>query len=336
MITKNLWVATLCAAFLLSAGACNEKGLSFGDANSIIAVMPREQWDRVEMDVYDALEKTIATVRDEKTFTVTYQEPLADFWGRLRRFRQILVVGSRSDVWVQEILDEARDPITENGIHQARNVWSLGQMVTLVLLDEGWDASDLVAYLPAVNDLLDAQYKAYARRRMYVSGVDSALADTLATEAGFLMYLPKVYRWQVLDSVYIFRNDNPTPAELIRQVSVTWMTPAADRLDADAVLEWRARVVEEYYSEPQEVILDKFVERSFDIDGNAAYQLGALWQNPPSRPWPAGGPLITRIVTCDSQDRTYLLDAWLYAPGKEKYEYMIQLETLLDSFRCIA
>jgi hypothetical protein len=30
----------------------------------------------------------------------------------------------------------------------------------------------------------------------------------------------------------------------------------------------------------------------------------------------------------------YLLDAWLYAPGKQKYEYMIQLQTILDTFRC--
>ena len=67
---------------------------------------------------------------------------------------------------------------------------------------------------------------------------------------------------------------------------------------------------------------------------NAAIQIQAQWRNPPERGWPAGGPFITRAVTCESQDRTYYVDAWLYAPGKEKYEYMIQLETILDSFRC--
>ena len=41
-----------------------------------------------------------------------------------------------------------------------------------------------------------------------------------------------------------------------------------------------------------------------------------------------------RAIVCEDQDRMYLLDAWLYAPGKEKYEYMIQLETILDSFSC--
>ena len=31
----------------------------------------------------------------------------------------------------------------------------------------------------------------------------------------------------------------------------------------------------------------------------------------------------------------YLIDAWLYAPGRDKYEYMIQLEEILGSFRCL-
>jgi hypothetical protein len=30
----------------------------------------------------------------------------------------------------------------------------------------------------------------------------------------------------------------------------------------------------------------------------------------------------------------YLLDAWLYAPGRPKHEFMIQLSTILDTFRC--
>jgi hypothetical protein len=70
------------------------------------------------------------------------------------------------------------------------------------------------------------------------------------------------------------------------------------------------------------------------FEGRTAVEIRAQWRNPPDRGWPAGGPLIVRSLTCDAQDRAYLLDAWLYAPGHEKYEYMIQLETLLDTFQC--
>jgi hypothetical protein len=39
------------------------------------------------------------------------------------------------------------------------------------------------------------------------------------------------------------------------------------------------------------------------------------------------------MVQCG--ERTYLVDGWLYAPGSPKYEYMIQLGTILDSFECV-
>ena len=324
----------LFAAATLSVAACNEVPLSYGDANSIIAVMSADQWSEMQEDVYGALEPTITTVRAEKTFTVTYQEPGAEFWENLRRFRQMMVVGSREDWWVQEVLEDAREPITENGMHQVYDVWSRGQTITLILLDQGWTRDDLLPFLPEVNGLLDGQFRRYAQNRMYMSGTDSALADTLSLRAGFSMMLPDVYRWQTRDSVYIFRNDNPDPSELIRQIGVTWITPAAGTLTQEQVVAWRNEMAEAHYTEPQVVVVEELSERVVEVGAYSAYEIQSQWRNPPDRGWPAGGPLITRVVTCDTQDRTYLLDAWLYAPGKEKYEYMIQLETLLGTFDC--
>ncbi len=334
MIGKRLSTTALTLAALATLAACNEVPLSYGDANSIIAVMPQEQWDAVSEVVYEALEPRVTTVRSEKTFTVTHQAPYMQFWDRLRRFRQMLVVGTREDAWVQEVLDKARTPITENGIHQVYDVWSSGQTITLVLMNPGWTGEDLAPVLREVNQMLDSQYRAYARNRMYISGVDSALADTLTLRAGFTMWLPDVYRWQTRDSVWIFRNDNPDPSELIRQVAVTWRSPAVGDLTREQVLEWRAQLVEAHYTEPQMIVLDGSSERTFEAHGNRIYELQAQWRNIPERRWPAGGPIFTQTINCDNQDRTYLLDAWLYAPGKEKYEYMIQLETLLETFRC--
>lgn len=330
----RLLLATLALSVL---GACDAKSpLSYGDVNSIIAVMPADKWEQLSADVYAALEPPISTVRAEKTFTVTYQEPYAQYWDRLRRFRQLLVFGTRADAVVEEVLDAARAPITETGIHQVGDVWAMGQSITLVLLDDGWGQGDLAEYLPQINNLLDGQFRQYARNRMFFSGIDSALADTLSLQAGFTMYFPTVYDWERQDSVYIFRNDNPDPAELIRQVAVTWLTPAPGLLDDEAVLAWRARLAAENYTQDQAVMTDDRAERSFTFEGSDAYEIQAQWRNPPELRWPAGGPFITRTVTCDTQDRTYLLDAWLFAPGKEKYEYMIQLETLLDTFRCVS
>jgi hypothetical protein len=334
MSKKRIGGGLLVCTALAAVAACGEKGLVYGDANSVIAVMAAEQWDVVSDDVYDTFEKTITTVRDEKTFTVTYQEPYAEHWANLRRFRQMLLVGTLTDAWVQEVLDEADEPVPGEGTYQVDDVWARGQTVTLVVLPEGWSSTDLAPYLAEAHALVDGQFREYARNRMYMSGADTALADTLSTEAGFHLDLPKVYRWHRIDSVFVFRNDNPDPSELIREIAVTWYSPAAVSLSAEEVLRWRADLVAEHYSEPQDVYTEDLIVESLQLGGHEAIQFQAQWRNPPELGWPAGGPFITRAVTCAGQDRTYLIDAWLYAPGKEKYEYMIQLETVLDSFRC--
>jgi len=316
------------------AVACDTRGLSYGDQNSIIAVMSADLWQEVSESVYGELEQTIVTVRDEKTFTVTYQEPYAEFWTNLRRFRQMLLVGTLSDPWIQEAIDRSGEDITTTGLYRVRDVWSLDQFVTLVIGTEGNVAAELDRQLPEIHAQLDRAYRAWAQDRMYFSGVDSALADTLATEAGFALLLPDVYRWQYRDSTYIFRNDNPDPSELIRQIGVTWRSPAPAQLSVEDLLAWRADLVAAHYTEPQAFVDEGMTAETVSFDGQTALEVRAQWRNPPDRGWPAGGPLIVRAVTCDTQDRTYLLDAWLYAPGHEKYEYMIQLETLLDTFEC--
>lgn len=330
----NIAKRSILGLVLVGAVACGEKGMGYGDPNSIVAVAADERWDEIADDVYGAFEKTITTVRDEKTFTVTYQVPFGEHWMNLRRFRQMLVIGTRADEWVQEVLDEARGPVTSDGVHQVYDVWARGQTVTLVLLPDEWSADTLRPMLTEVHAMLDEQYREYAVNRMYFSGADSALADTLSTEHGFALLLPQVYRWSRADSIFVFRNDNPDPSELIREVVVTWWSPAVSGLTTERVLERRAGVVASHYSEPQDIVLEGMQHDTVDVDGHTAYQVQAQWRNPPDRGWPAGGPFITRVLTCEGQDRTYLIDAWLYAPGKEKYEYMIQLETVLDSFRC--
>jgi hypothetical protein len=332
MRTKRLLTTLVLGSAL--AVACDTRGPSYGDPNSIIAVMSPELWEEVSETVYGELEQTIVTVRDEKSFTVTYQEPYAEQWPNLRRFRQMLVVGTLSDPWIQEALEASEQEITAPGLHRVRDVWSRDQTVTLVIGPEGGAAAELRERLPAIHATLDSEYRAYARDRMYLSGVDSALADTLATEAGFSLMLPDVYRRIDRDSTFVFRNDNPDPSELIRQIGVTWRSPAPAEVDVDDVLAWRADLAASHYSEPQELVAEGMAVETVSFDGHTALEIRAQWRNPPDRGWPAGGPLMTRVVTCDSQDRTYLLDAWLYAPGHEKYEYMIQLETLLDTFDC--
>ena len=330
-------LALLAAAGSLVALTACELPRAHGDANAIIVATDFDAWDEVESTLLQTLEPTIQTVREERPFRVTHQDPNeSEHWGTLRRFRQVLALGTRDDFWVAEALDAhpEGDEASAPQILQVRDLWARGQLVTILLLPETGKAEALATLGEPLFELLDEQYRAWARNRMFVSGRNTALADSLRANVGFSLTFPQVYRYSVRDSVFRFRNDNPSPTERIREVAVTWQSPIPEADPTQQELaEWRVDLTEEYYMNPQ--VLDTLIitYRDIAVDGIEGVELQSAWANPPDR-WVAGGPFITRALRCPDQDRLYLVDAWLYAPGQDKYEFMIQLETILDSFRC--
>jgi hypothetical protein len=319
--------------------ACDQPR-AHGDVHAVVVAAPAELWERVEMDVEDAIAPTIQVVRGERTFRVTWQDPTVEAeWSPLRRFRNLVVIGAEGDPWVDEVLASRRSdapPVQAPQIVKTQNVWARGQGVTLVLLPSSGDAEALAGLLEPLNQSLDEQYREFARNRMFVSGRDSILADSLANNVGFRLVLPSVYRYSVSDSVFRFRNDNPSPAELIREIGVTWVSPVPDELPGQSEIEdWRRSFAEANYADRQ--VLDTTITslREVAVSGSdrAGIEYQAAWASAPDA-WPAGGPILTRILPCPAQDRLYFLDAWLYAPAREKYEYLIQLQTILDSFQC--
>ncbi len=325
-------LATL-GACVLALGGCDKTG-AYGEVNSIIVGASMELWDEVGGTVTTGLEPTIFTVRDERTFRITYQDPLAVDWETLREFRQVLLIGTLEDPWIVEAMEESditnTEPLGVPGVTQLIDVWARGQLVTVLLLSPGGGAAEVEARVGELLALFDEQYRTYTHARMFVSGRDSLLADTLRAVGGFVLDLPRVYRWDYQDSIFMFRNDNPDPAELIREIAVTWRTPVTGPLADSAILDWRRSLTRDFYTDEQVVRDELPPGRDLSDD---AYELRGIWESLPDA-WPAAGPFLTRTKVCPGQDRMYLLDSWLYAPGRDKYEYMLQLEYILDSFQC--
>jgi len=324
------------ALVIVGLSGCKQMPIAYGDANSIIAVMQPSLWSQISDTMETALEPKILTVAEERAFHVTYQDPSeSDQWVNLRRFRQLLLIGTGNEPWMQDALRQVKDSMKGPGLYLAKDVWSRGQQVHILILSEPDAVNEVRQRLPEIREILDTQYRNWVRNRMYLSGIDSALADTLLTQVGFELVVPEVYRWRKMaDSVYQFRNDNPDPSQLIREVTVTWRSPIPETQSPQALLDWRRELASTYYSEPQDVDLSLNDSGPFTYKGEQGYQIQAVWKNPPKLNWPAAGPFILRAIPCPPQNRMYLLDAWLYAPGKDKYQYMIQLETILNTFGC--
>jgi Domain of unknown function (DUF4837) len=246
----------------------------------------------------------------------------------------MLVVGTGEEPWMQPAVQKAQTPIRGPGLYTADDVWASGQQVTILIVSSPDSLDQLRRHLPELNKKLDDQYRQWARNRMYLSGIDTAYADTLMAQAHFSLTLPDVYRHAHKDSVWIFRNDQPDPSELIRQIAVTWRSPIPRGYGTKDYLAWRAQLVG-YYNEGQDLDTTAAVKAEpMTYQGHDAYQIQGIWDEPPDMNWPAAGPFIDRAISCPQQNRMYFVEAWLYAPGKKKYQYMIQLQTILDTFKC--
>lgn len=328
---KSMRVTVLLAAIVLLA--CNGSRQAVGTVNSVIVITTDSLWAAIGDSVLAALEPRIFTVRDERTFEITHVSPQDPLWTELRRFRQVLAIGTPEDGWVTPALRRADGDPVAPGVAQARDVWGRNQLVTTLLVPPGAGADAALAQVPAAAAVIDSTFRAHARQRMYTSGQDTVLRDSLLTHEGFGMILPNVYRQLTReDRVYLFQNSTTIGGDLVRSVLVTWRDGVHEATPAGA-LAWRDSIAVAEYRPPQETQHDRVEERAIVAAGAPAAEVQGIWDGTDPG-WPMSGPFMTRMVQCPAQDRTYLVDAWLYSPGRAKYEYMIQLETILNTFVC--
>ena len=336
---RSLWIkgskmAPMAAfAGVVSLAACGQSS-AMGEANSLIIVADDALWQEVEARTYEALERTTYTTRNEKIFNVTHTAPDSPEINELLLWRQILVFGTPDDPRVRMIAEKVDRASVEPGeVVQASNVWARGQLATAVVLEPGREAESWIEHLPALSEHLEGQFRDYVLRRMFVSGVDTATSDFLRAEFGFTLEVPRVYRRVDRgEGIVLIRNDNPDPSELIRSILIQRGGPV-DSMSPSMVYEWRATIDDTHYNVPQDFDVITGTGRSFDLNGSEAVEARGTWKDRAA--YPAAGPFVARAVRCG--DNVIYLDAWLYSPNprRSKYEYMMQLEEILDSFTCV-
>lgn len=307
---------------------------AMGEANSLIIVADDALWLEVEEDTYAALERTVFTTRDEKIFNVTQTDPGSPEIGDLLLWRQVLVFGPPDDPFVQMVADRVRHtPIEPGEIVQAENVWARGQLATAVVLQPGREVESWLEHLPGLSDHLERQFREYVLSRMFVSGVDTATSAYLRDNFGFTLEIPNVYqRVDRGEGGVLIRNDNPDPSELIRSILIQ-RGEAVDSMAPSMVYQWRAAIDDTHYNVPQDFDVLVGTGRTFDLNGSEAVEGRGIWKDRAA--YPAAGPFLARAVRCG--DSIIYMDAWLYSPNprRSKYEYMMQLEEILDSFTCV-
>jgi hypothetical protein len=333
MITqRTLSVSLSVLVVVLSLPGCKAPQ-AFGDRNVIIALAESALWEEVGPEVIEALEQRVFTTRPERKFEVTYLSVGDTLWEDMRIWQQVVVLGTHENDAVRRILNASPVPdANPPAIVQAEEVWARNQLATALLLPLEGQAEAVRGLLPELYDLLERRYDEWVVERMYTTGVNDSLAGALA-EYGFTLQLPNVYLFSVEDSLFRFGNPyRQGDTDLLRSMLLTWRSATAE-VTPESLHAWRQSIGETQYDLPQDILEEGLGSGPIEVNGLRGLELRGVWQD--RAEFPAAGPFITRTIVCPSQDRTYYIDAWLFAPGTDKYLYLRQLEILLDSFRCV-
>jgi len=331
---KSAYLAGLLATVVLfGCDAMDRQRPAMGNVTSLVIVSMDSLWAEVEDSVKTALAPRIFAVRDERTFEVTQISPIDESWSQLKQVRQIVLFGRPGDFWMDEVLGET-PPASLPAIVEADDVWARGQSIVAVALPAEQTAEALRTELPALGHLLDQRFRTYTANRMFLSDTNTTLRDSLLSQAGFSITLPRIYTpVEPAPDVFAFHNRNEVGGDLFRTIAVSWRPGAVAASDAAGVLAWRDSILPFVYDLPQETLRDRVEISPLDAYGPGSMEVQGVWAGTdPS--YPTGGLFIDRIVACPAQDRTYFLEAWMYGPSRRKYEYLIQFQTILDSFRC--
>lgn len=317
---------------ILALPACGGLAQPTGTQTSIIVLAVDSVWAAIGDSVLAAMEPRVFTVRDERAYDITHVSPLDARWQEMRRFRQVLAIGTAEDGWVRPALDGAGGG---EGVRQSRDVWARTQLVTSIVVPPGAAPDAALPHLRTAATAVDSAFRRGVLERMYLSQPDTALRDSLRRNHGFGILLPNIYRGLTrAENVHLFQSSTQMGGDLVRSVLVT-SRPGQVTASVEELVAWRDSVAASEYRPPQTTSVGRLESRAITVNGLPAFEVQGVWDvDDPS--WPMSGPFVTRMVHCPEQDRTWLIDAWIYAPGRAKYEYMIQLQTIFDTFECTA
>ncbi len=296
--------------------------MAVGPLREVTVVSPH--WELVQPVVESLFGRAVVTPQPETEFRL--RVGTEDKFETYSKFRLLLLVGTARDTLLRGILGARLDslPMGEYGLFRFPNAWVRNQVVIVfAAAAESLLVPGLELYGPRLRHTVREVVLAQAARAAYLRGADRARTDSLAERFSFAVDVPK--DWLVNDAaaaehfVYVFGHFPD------KGVAIHWRDTLGP-LDPDSVLDLRDNLTGRFYKGDS---ADRSRCRSESIEflGVAALRVEGIWQN---NAITAGGPFVTYAF--NFQDRYYLLDGYVFNPGKKKLDQVSQVEAVMQTF----
>jgi hypothetical protein len=324
---KLAWLAVVAALLC----GCT-KPTATGSFREVRLLCDDREWERVGGALRAAVETPIQSVEPETVFALV-RVGAGEFQTERFSANLLLVAALDSPDSVGQLLRKLLPEDSQAGVRHGESflfaesdLWAADQRVTILT---GPDLETLEAFFDRAGAFVfSTLYAPLAERavdRAYYRGGNEALEQELMDTYGWSLLLPNPWHKVVVEGerlVYFYKNDPD------RHMMVYWASAEEVSLLPDSCLALRERLVWRHYDEDQVDRTRTQVEETTFL-GRPALKIVGVWQNEKHI---IGGPFRTYCFVCTEQNRLYLLDLNVFAPGREKFPYLAQLEGIAATF----
>jgi len=341
-------------SFLALITACKENNPDYlpkanGKPGEIVLIVDSMQWKgalgTALRNIFNA--EVPGLPQDEPMFTVIYVHPQRNLKLLTQLKNLVYVFTLDQNTRGSRILKESISPETVTRIQQdtgfyissIKDEYAKGQEVMYLF---GATEKDLIQHLQKNGKKIIDHFNIIERTRLekslFTKKSTEGISAFLRREQRIDINVPAGYKLANQKDDFIWlRQIDP---DKDKDIFITWKTYESEyQFLPDSVIAWRDAVAKKYlFENPKNPISYLVIERQdadvisqqINFKNHFAMEIRGLWR---TNNRTMGGPFVGYAIADQPQGLLYYIEGFAFAPGKDKREFIRELEAILWSFK---
>jgi hypothetical protein len=302
---------------------------ALGPSDEILVICEGGEESEAGKLLKQILEREVYTVEMERAFNVILRD-VVDF-GQVRDHKVVFLLGTWEEGAIADFVGKYLEPDIARSSTQVQvfeDVWAKWQAVLVLMdTDEKRLRNNLLENIDPIFDLTSFAVRDRIRRSMFADGENMQVEETLRSEHGWTIRIPLEYKARQAGDNFVWLEKDDPP----RLLFVLWRDAQESDLTSGYVIDLRNWAGMTFYDgDKVEWQRDIIVEENVKFAGYDAMKIVGTWGN---EKYVAGGPFRTFAVFSPEQERLYLVDIAVYAPGRDKLPHLRELMAIAGTFK---
>ena len=326
-------VFLILCTLLLACGCDKRKLIAGGERDVIVVLAEDDDWNKTKEVLKNALEREVYTPNPEKIYELLHGKP--ELITSYIYAKNLILIGKVDGL--SKASELISDLLTNSALSKVRN-----KQAFIFEKEEPWAVAQYLMVIatpgePELTEIIEknkdtifqfferASYKR-AKWLIYSAGREKENEKRLLEKMNISLELPLGFFMRKEDTITTFVTF--TRKFPYRLISVGYADEIADSLFFDDACELRDSIGTRYFEGDS---IDKSRTKGMHTTflGREAYKLEGIWLNNEKI---MGGPFRTYFFNDILQSRAYIIDIHVFAPGKKKWFYLMELESVAATF----